>query len=96
MLCICMVLGSEVERIWATPLCARLFGLSWRIPGQYFKLGGPDSSVGMATGYDWTVRGSNPGEGEIFRTCPDRPWGPPSLMYNGHRVFPGGKGATGA
>jgi hypothetical protein len=39
----------------------------------------------------WAVRGSNPGGGEIFRTCPDRPWGPPSLLYNGHGVFPGGK-----
>ena len=29
--------------------------------------------------------------GEIFRTCPDRPWGQPSLLYNGYRVFPGGK-----
>ena len=29
--------------------------------------------------------------GEIFRTCPDRPWGPPSLLYNGYRVFPRGK-----
>jgi len=29
--------------------------------------------------------------GEILRTCPDRPWGPPSLLYNGYRVFPGGK-----
>ena len=29
--------------------------------------------------------------GEIFRTCPDRPWGPPSLLYNGYRVFPGVK-----
>jgi hypothetical protein len=38
-----------------------------------------------------TVRGSNPGGGEIFRTCPDRPWGPPSLLYNEYRVFPGGK-----
>jgi hypothetical protein len=28
----------------------------------------------------WMVRGSNPGEGEIFRTCPDQPWGPPSLL----------------
>ena len=37
------------------------------------------------------VRGSNRGGGEIFRTCPDRPWGPPSLLYNGYRVFPGGK-----
>jgi hypothetical protein len=43
----------------------------------------------LATG--WTVRGSNPGGGEIFRTCPDRPWGPPSLLYNEYRVFPGGK-----
>ena len=25
---------------------------------------------------------------EIFRTCPDRPWGQPSLLYNGYRVFP--------
>jgi len=29
--------------------------------------------------------------GEIFRTCQDRPWGPPSLLYTGYRVFPGGK-----
>ena len=28
---------------------------------------------------------------EIFRTCPNRPWGTPSLLYNGYRVFPGGK-----
>jgi hypothetical protein len=39
----------------------------------------------------WAVRGSNPGEGEIFRTCPDPSWGPPSLLYNGYRVFPWGK-----
>ena len=39
----------------------------------------------------WTVRGSNSGGGEIFCTCPDWPWGPPSLLYNGYRVFPGGK-----
>jgi len=29
--------------------------------------------------------------GEIFRTCPDRPWGPPSLLYNGYRFVPGNK-----
>jgi hypothetical protein len=28
---------------------------------------------------------------EIIRTSPDRPWCPPSLLYNGYRVFPGGK-----
>ena len=40
-----------------------------------------------------TVRGSKPGGGLIFRNRPDRPWGPPSLLYNGYRVFPGGKAA---
>ena len=39
----------------------------------------------------WTVRGSNPGGGEIFRTCPDRPWGPSSLLYNGYWFFLGVK-----
>jgi hypothetical protein len=28
---------------------------------------------------------------EIFRTLPYRPWDPPSLLYNGYRIFPGGK-----
>ena len=42
----------------------------------------------LATG--WTVRGSNPGEDRIFCNRPDRPWGPPSHLYNGYRVFPGG------
>ena len=39
----------------------------------------------------WTVRGSNPGGSEIFRTCPDWPCGPPSLLYNKYRVFSGVK-----
>ena len=43
--------------------------------------------VRLATG--WTVKGSNTSAGEIFRNCPDQPWGPPSLLCNGHRVsFP--------
>ena len=53
---------------------------------------GPGSSVGITTGYGLDGRGgSNPGGGEIFCTCPDGFWGPPSLLYNGYRVFPGGK-----
>jgi hypothetical protein len=43
----------------------------------------------LATG--WTVRKSNPGKGKVFRTCPDRPWGLPSVLYSGYLVFPGGK-----
>jgi hypothetical protein len=55
---------------------------------------GQDSSVGIATRY----RPDGPGiesrwGGEIFRTRLDRPWGPPSLLYNGYRFFPGAKAA---
>ena len=59
------------------------------------KVIGPGSIVVIATG--WTVRGSNPGGGEIFHTCPARPCGPPSLLYNRYRVFPwvkNGRGVT--
>ena len=47
---------------------------------------GRESVVGIAT-----VRESNPGGSEIFRTSPERPWGPRSLLYNGYRVTPVGK-----
>jgi len=49
------------------------------------------SVLRLATGR--TVRGSNLGGGEIFRTCQDRLWEQPSLLYNGYRVFIGGKAA---
>jgi len=49
---------------------------------------GSGSSVGIATDYGLDGPGSNLGGGEIFRTRPDRPSGPPSLLYNGYRVFP--------
>jgi hypothetical protein len=60
--------------------------------GITFKTVGRDSSVGITTAY----RLDGPGiesrlGGEIFRTSPDRPWGPPSILYDGYRVFPGGK-----
>jgi len=51
---------------------------------------GPGSSVGIATDYRLDGPGLNPGGDEIFR--PSRPvLGPPSLLYNVCRVFPGGK-----
>ena len=52
---------------------------------------GPGSSVGIATELRAGRSGVDPGGNEIFRTCPDRPWGPHSLLYNGYRIFPGGK-----
>jgi hypothetical protein len=38
-----------------------------------------------------TVWGSNARGAKIFRTYPDRPWGPPGLLYIGYRVFLGVK-----
>jgi hypothetical protein len=51
-----------------------------------------DSSVGIATRYGPEGPGIESRWGEIFRTYPDRLRGPPSLLYNGYRVFPCGKG----
>jgi len=39
----------------------------------------------------WTVQRRDPGGGEIFRTYPGRTWKPPSLPYDGYRVFLGVK-----
>jgi len=36
----------------------------------------------------WTVQDQIP-VGTIFSARPDRPWSPPSHLYNGYRVFPG-------
>jgi hypothetical protein len=47
----------------------------------------------LATG--WTVRGSNSGDGEVFCTRPNGPWGPTRLLLNFvPGQVPGGK-ATG-
>jgi len=40
----------------------------------------------------WTVRGSNPNGGEIFRTSPSL--GPTQPLYDGYRVIPGAKAAV--
>ena len=61
-----------------------------KINRELYTAKGRDSSVGIATRY----RLDGPGiesrwGGEFFRTRPD----PPSLLYNGYRVFPGGKAA---
>ena len=53
------------------------------------------SSVGTATDYGLDGPGIESWWGEIFRTRPDRPWSPPSLLYNGYRVFPGVKSGRG-
>jgi len=47
----------------------------------------------MATGYGLDGPGMEFQPEEFFLTRPDRPLGPSSFLYNGYRVFPGGKAA---
>ena len=54
---------------------------------------GRDGVVGIATRYGLDGPGIESRRGEIFGTRPDRLCGLPSLLYNGHWVFPGGKAA---
>jgi hypothetical protein len=49
----------------------------------------PGSSAGTAIDYGL----DGPGIESRWGKRPGRPWGPPSLLYNGYRVFPGGKAA---
>ena len=54
----------------------------------YCEVGG--SSVGIAIDYGLDGPGIESRWGEIFRP-PYRPWCPPSFLYNGYRLIPGGK-----
>jgi hypothetical protein len=47
---------------------------------KHFNFGGFSCLTG------WTIRGSNPGIGEIFLTRPDWPRGPPIFMSKGYYV----------
>jgi hypothetical protein len=49
---------------------------------------GRGSAVGIATRYGLDGPGIDTRLSEIFRTYPDGPWGPPSVLYNGYRVIP--------
>jgi hypothetical protein len=57
--------------------------------------GSRDSVVSIATRYGLEGPGIESRWGEIFRIYPDRLRGPPSLLHNGYRVFPGSKGGRG-
>jgi hypothetical protein len=67
-------------------MCLELFVLNLHLEIHYIylfqctyivqlnrKVVGRDSSVGTAIATGSMFRGSNPGGGEIFRKCPDRP-----------------------
>jgi hypothetical protein len=77
---------NETHKLNTTTASNAFLGLTWWVIIYW----GHDSPVGIATG--GTVWKSNPVRCEIFRTRPDRPWAPPSRLYNGYRVFLGVKG----
>jgi len=52
---------------------------------------GPGSSVGIATELRAGQSADQIPVGTRSSAHPDQPWGPPSLLYNGYHVFPGGK-----
>jgi len=62
----------------------------------YGFLCGPGSEVSIVTSYGLDGPGiQSRWVGKIFHTWPDWPWGPVSLLYNGHQVFHGGKERSG-
>jgi hypothetical protein len=56
-----------------------------------YRISWPGSVVGIATAYGLDGPGIESRGGEIFCTCPDRPWGSSSLLHNVYWVFPRGK-----
>ena len=87
---------SKIAHNWD---CIAPFTLESKLdPSNYESV--PDVGCGPRelSWYSDSLRAGRSGDripvgGEIFRTRSDRPWGPPSLLYGGYRVFPGGKAA---
>ena len=61
------------------------------IHNGYYNYRGAGSSVGIATDYGLDGLGIESQVGARYSARPDRPWGPPTLLYNGYLVFPGRK-----
>jgi hypothetical protein len=66
------------------------FRLNYQKPSINGNYGVWDSAVGVTTRYGLDGPEIESQKGRIFRTGPDRPPGPLSLLYNGYRVIPGG------
>jgi hypothetical protein len=64
---------------------------SWIIGSFILGMCAPGSSVGIATGYGLDGPEIESRWRRDFPHLPNRPWGQPSLLYNGYRIFPGGR-----
>jgi hypothetical protein len=79
----------HLKRFLCLYLCVYVYiKQSWEEDGQ-------GSVVSIATGYGLDGPGIESPWGEIFRTCPDRLWGPSSLLYMGTGSFLGVKSGRG-
>jgi hypothetical protein len=87
--------GKEYKSL-SSSLCSFLHSC-YLVPlrSKYFPqhpiLRGPGSIVGIATGYRMDGPGIESQWGRDFPHLSRRARGPPSLLYNGYRVFPGSK-----
>ena len=97
--CVCIMTTGNLawHSVTSCVFCDRVtypFNQTLTTSSYIYLFMGRDSSVGIATRYGLDGPGiESRWGGEIFRTRPDRSWGPPSLLYNGYRVLPGGKAA---
>jgi hypothetical protein len=92
--CKCWERGNEEGERPADFVLCHQGKLPVRLMTCHIVAGGPGSVVGIATGYRLDGPGIETRWGARF-SAPDRPWGPPSLLYNGYRVFPGVKSGRG-
>ena len=72
--------GSVLTRLSGL---AKMRCTTTKVVSDYICFVGRDSSVGVAIRYGIDGPGIESGWGEIFRGCPDRPWGPHSLHIMG-------------
>ena len=84
------VSGARGPRSSQRRLCVKCESHLSTYSGAFTLFGGRDSSVGIATRYGLDGPGI---ESRWGRDFPHPSWDPPSLLYNGYRVFPGGKAA---
>ena len=96
--------GKEVQKNWDKTAWRPSFIVSACMTGlrcffvtlfldQYLILGGPGGSVGIAAGYVLDGPGIESRWGRDFPHLSRPALGPPSLLYNGYRVFAGCKAA---
>jgi len=82
--------ASEWPQTYALGRAATGFGI-WCLLGLTTFLGVNVNLAGITNRYGLDGPEIEFRWGEIFLTRPDRPRGPPSLLYKGYWAFPGGK-----